>query len=90
LTLSDEGPRIEPTVINGKNGRHDIYRFTEQAIADFMAEFTTPTRIASQYGVQIGSVINRLKRSRIRPVLARRHVGIDIYRINELAEMEAA
>lgn len=89
LTLSDEGPLIKPTVINGKNGRHDIYRFTEQAIADFMAEFTTPTRIASQYGVQIGSVINRLKRSRVRPVLARRHVGIDIYSIDKIPEMEA-
>jgi len=90
LALSANAPRIEPTVIEGKNGRHDIFRFSEQAIADFMAKFTTPTRIANQFDLQIGVVINRLKRSRIRPVLARRHVGIDIYRFNEIPEMEAA
>ena len=82
--------RLQSQIVEGKNGGHRIYRFTEGAVAGFMSEFTTPARIANRHDLQIGVLINQLKRCRVRPVLARQDVGIDFFRQAEIPELEAA
>lgn len=90
LVFRNDELRLEAQIIEGKKGQHRIYRFAEDAIARFMAEFTTPARIANRQDLQIGIVINKLKRSRVRPVLAQRHVGVDFFREAEIPKFEAA
>jgi hypothetical protein len=88
LVLRENAPHLKPLVVEGRNGRHNIYRFTEDVVAAFMSEFTTPARIATRYDLQIGVVVNHLKRCRIRPALARREVGIDFYRACDVPAFE--
>ncbi len=70
--------------VNGNADDHLIPRFDSAAVADFKARFTHPARIAEQYGLQVGEVIDRLKRRGIRPVLARAEIGVDFYCVCEL------
>lgn len=90
LVLGEEGHGLQPKVIEGKNGRHRIYRFAEEVVAEFMSEFITPAQLATDHDLHIGIVINRLKRSRIRPVMPRREFGVDFYRAAEIPELKAA
>ncbi len=48
-----------------------IPRFDPDDVAVFKTRFTHPARVAEQYGLEVGVVINRLKRKGIRPVLPR-------------------
>jgi hypothetical protein len=89
LASRSEGPRLPVQVVEGKDGGHRIYRFTEEAVEAFMAEFTTPARIANQHGEPIGIIMNRLKRAGVRPVMTRREVGIDFFRVSETSVLEA-
>lgn len=63
---------------------HRIPRFDPEAVSGFKARFTHPARIAEQHGLQIGTVVNRLIRRGIRPVLARAEIGLDFYRVGDL------
>ena len=76
LTHREQGPRLEPVVIGGKNGRHRFYRFTEEAVAAFMSEFTTDARIAVNCEVRPDVMVARLKKARVAPVLARSEIGL--------------
>ena len=76
LTHREQGPRLEPVVIGGKNGRHRFYRFTEEAVAAFMSEFTTDARIAVNCEVRPDVMAARLKKARVAPVLARSEIGL--------------
>jgi hypothetical protein len=68
----------------GAAGEYRIPRFDPDDVANFKTRFTHPARIAEQHGLQIGVVVNRLKRRGIRPVLPRAEIGIDFYRIDDL------
>lgn len=90
LVSRSEGPRLPAQVVEGKDGGHRIYRFAEEAVDAFMAEFTTPARIANQHGEPIGIIMNKLKRAGVRPVMTRREVGIDFFRVLEVSVLDAA
>lgn len=61
-----------------------IPRFDPDEVAAFKTRFTHPARIAEQHGLEVGAVVNRLKRRRICPVLPRAEIGIDFYRVGDL------
>ena len=89
LVLAEGGPHIRPMIIDGKNGRHRIYRFEETTVAAFQSAFTTPTWLANRHDLPIGIVINQLKQSRIRPAMSRAHCGMDFYQLSRLPEINA-
>lgn len=90
LVLGNDEPRLRPTIIEGRNGRHEIYRFEEEAIAAFATEFTTAARLATEHNLQVGIVISQLKRCGIRPAMPRRYFGLDFYRTSQIPEIRAA
>lgn len=90
LVLAEGGPHIQPVIIEGKNGRHRIYRFEEDAVEAFQSEFTTPAWLANRHDLPVGIVMNQLKRSRIRPAMSRAFCGMDFYRVSRLTEIKAA
>lgn len=90
LVLREDEPRLQPDVVEGENGLHRFYRFTEKSVSAFMSEFTTVARIADEGEIWGEAVASRLKKARVRPALARREVGVDLYRVAEIPEFEPA
>ncbi|MRX50295.1 hypothetical protein GI374_07505 [Paracoccus sp. S-4012] len=74
---------LKPLVTIGPSG-HRFYRFDEAEVSGFARRFTTEIRIANGLEVQCNEVVSRLKKDRIRPVLARREIGLDLYRTADL------
>ncbi|TYB80521.1 TniQ family protein [Maritimibacter fusiformis] len=70
--------------IVGPSGGHRIPRFDPATVAEFKGRFTHPARLAEQHDLQIGEVVRRLKRHRVRPALSGAEVGIDFYRVSDL------
>ncbi len=90
LTERRSGPRLDPVVIGGRNGQHRIYRFSEKIVTDFMSEFTTAARLATQYDVQKRVAITHLKKARVRPALDYAETGIAFYRADDIPDFELA
>lgn len=87
--LVDRAPAevsLPVTLILGPNGAHQIPRFDPEVVADFMARFIHPARIAEQHDLQIGEVVRRLKQRGVRPVLSRAEIDIDFYRVGDLEQ----
>lgn len=63
---------------------HKICRFDPDSVSWFKATFTTPARLAEQYGLQVREVVGRLKRSSVRPAVPKSSAGVDFYRITDL------
>ncbi|WP_428515269.1 hypothetical protein [Roseovarius sp.] len=70
--------------ISCPNEGHRIPRFDREVVAKFKARFTHPARLAEAHDLQIGEVVDRLKRRGIRPLLKRSEIGLDFYRISDL------
>ncbi|WP_220083993.1 hypothetical protein [Roseovarius marisflavi] len=70
--------------IIGPDEDHRIPWFDPAVVADFKARLTHPVRIAERHGIQIGEVVGRLKRRRVRPELSESEVGENFYRIRDL------
>lgn len=83
-----EWPGLDPLVINGRTRQHQFYRFSEEAVADFMSEFTTEARLATQYNVERRVVVSHIKKARVRPALDASEIGVSIYRAVDMLELE--
>jgi len=83
LADRDVAPRLHPTVVEGATG-HRFFRFHTEDIADLMGRFTTPVRIAEDRGIPKNNVNSRLKGAKVRPVLTRSEIGVDLYRVTDL------
>ncbi|MEP0316304.1 TniQ family protein [Hyphomonas sp.] len=86
----DEGPSPEVLTIKGPTGRYPIYRFAEESLEAFMSEFITDVRVANAYDVQKLVAVSRMKKAGIRPVIKKAEVGVDFYRVSDIAKLEAA
>ncbi|MEH6787990.1 MAG: hypothetical protein V7673_11775, partial [Paracoccus sp. (in: a-proteobacteria)] len=84
LAARDMGQRV------AHPSRHRIFRFQEEVVAAFASEFTTVARVANKFAVETSVVISRLRQARMKPVLKRDEIGIDLYRTADLPEFELA
>lgn len=78
------GPHLDPMVIDGLNGRHRIYRFSEETVEGFLAEFTTEARVATQCDIQRCFAVAHLKKAGVRPALHFAEAGMNFYRVAEI------
>jgi hypothetical protein len=86
LTRRCDGPRLTPIIIPGPNGRHCIHRSEEQEVARFFAQVTTVTRLAGAVNIKRSEISKRLKAARVRPVLTRREMGVDLYLVSNVPD----
>ncbi|SPJ26436.1 hypothetical protein [Palleronia abyssalis] len=83
-----EGPGLDPLVITGRTRQHQFYRFSEEAVATFMSQFTTEARLATKYDLERRVVVSHLKNARVRPALDASQIGVSIYRAVDMPELE--
>ncbi|WPY96814.1 TniQ family protein (plasmid) [Limimaricola variabilis] len=88
LVHREESPRLQPIVINGQNGQHRFYRFSEDHVAAFASEYTTEIRVANANGIEKKDVVKRLKMRGVRPVLGQVDIGLDMYRAQDIPTFE--
>ena len=90
LVHREKGPRLRPIVVTGVTGQHRIFRFDEEHVAAFRAEFTTEIRIANAYDMEKKDVVARLKKRGVRPILRTVDIGIELYRTKDIPNLKAA
>ena len=88
LVHREESPRLQPIVINGLNGQHRFFRFSEDRVAAFASEYTTEIRVANANGIEKKDVVKRLKMRGVRPVLGQVDIGLDMYRAQDIPTFE--
>jgi|SRR6056297_1206489 len=77
---------LEPFRISGAKADFTITRFLPESVAAFGARFATIARVAEMRGVGIKDMKALLREVRVKPVLDWRQVGIDIYRLPDVAD----
>ncbi|MGX9856382.1 TniQ family protein [Limimaricola variabilis] len=85
-----DGARLQPLVVRGPTGKHKIYRFDQETVSDFMSEYTTGVRVANASDVGVGVAESRIRKAGIRPILKRSEIGVDLYRVLDIVNLEAA
>lgn len=88
LVHRKESPRLQPIVIDGRNSKHRFFRFNEDQVAAFASEYTTEIRVANANGIEKKDVVKRLKMRRVRPVLDRVDIGLNLYRAQDIPTFE--
>ena len=90
LVHREESPRLQPIVIDGGNGRHRFFRFSEDHVAAFASKYTTEIRVANANGIEKKDVVKRLKMQGVRPVLGQVDIGLNMYRTQDIPKFEPA
>ncbi|MCZ4368836.1 TniQ family protein [Sulfitobacter dubius] len=90
LANREEGPRLQPIVIDGPSGLHRFFRFCEKKVAAFAAEYTTEIRVANANDIEKRDVVMRLKKRGVRPVLGQGEIGLDVYGSADIPTFEPA
>ncbi len=88
LVERQDGPRLDPVIIEGRTNQHRIHRFTDESITTFMSEFITDVRIANASGVQKRIAVGHLKKLGIRPAAPYSEIGIYLYQTSDVPEIE--
>lgn len=79
-----EEASLAPHKIAGAGPHVTITRFLPESIAAFAAHFATVACVADMRGVGIKELKALLNEVRVKPVLAWREVGADIYRLSDI------
>ncbi|MGR3463960.1 hypothetical protein [Limimaricola sp.] len=90
LANRENSPRLQPITIDGLNGQHRFYRFSEDDVAAFASEYTTEIRVANAHGIEKKDIVKQLKKRGVRTVLGRVEIGLEIYRVQDIPVLETA
>ena len=67
-----------------------FFRFSEDHVAAFAAEYTTEIRVANANGIEKKDVVKRLRTRGVRPILGQVDIGLDMYRAQDIPMFEPA
>jgi len=90
LALRENEPRLPSMVITGRNGKHRFHRFRAKDVEEFMVRFATVPKIANSLGCGTKALCDHLQRTQARPVIHRKEIGLDLYRIEQFPKQTAA